>query len=170
MSACHGWNDGFCAGCRLCDVQRFRLAVIGESDIQSSGGLSSAVNRFSSGCPIGPSTSTGIDVWGFDFEQALPADPAFPPGDSAGEHARRSSSYLVRKSKNVRAEEAARPLKATTRNSAVELVTRMELTRPTGKLGLRRPVDGPETKGPHYGPGPVHSGEGARRHGESCRD
>ena len=40
------------AGCRLCDLQRLRLAAIGESDIHSSVGLSSAVNKFSSGCTI----------------------------------------------------------------------------------------------------------------------
>jgi hypothetical protein len=39
-----------------------------------------------------------------------------------------------------------------------------------GKLGLRGPVDGPETMGPRYGPGPVRSFEGAWRHCESCPD
>ena len=41
-----------CAGSRLCDLQRLRLAVIAEGDIHSSVGLSSAVNKFSSGRTI----------------------------------------------------------------------------------------------------------------------
>jgi hypothetical protein len=48
------------AGCRLCDLQRLRLAVIGEGDIYSSVGLSSAVNKFSSGRTIRQSVKTDV--------------------------------------------------------------------------------------------------------------
>jgi hypothetical protein len=52
----------------------------------------------------------------------------------------------------------------------VERVTRIELARPTGKLGLKGRSMAQKLMAHVVARGPVRSFEGARRHGESCPD